>query len=108
MSPADTMAYRRAGYYGQYLGERYANLEEFAKKHNLPHRPFHLDANAGDVTMFDANFFHRAVSPKKDFRDVIQIYCLPNKISWEEQLQIDGDRIMQRQKNGYPNDPRRN
>lgn len=108
MNRADTMAYRRAGYFGQHLGERFADLQEFAKHHNLPYRPFHFEANPGDATIFDMNFFHRAVPPRKDFRDVIQFFFLPNTIPWEEQLTRDGiDSVGGLAGGGFPKDPRR-
>lgn len=107
MNKDDTMAYRRAGYYGQYLGERYASLETFAEKHRLNYKPYHYDAAPGDATVFDMNFFHRAVSPLHDYRDVVQFFLLPNPVSWEEQFRKDGIDGLVHPKNGYPTDPRR-
>ncbi len=107
MNLEDTMAYRKAGYFGQFLDERYADLQEFAKDHGIPYRPFHFDAAPGDASIFDQNFFHRAVSPHEGFRDVVQLYMLPNAISWEEQLQRDGiQNLSHLPGGGYPNDPR--
>ncbi len=90
MNREDTMAYRRAGYFGQFRGERYAELQDFARDHHLPYRPFHLDAAPGDVTICDVNFFHRAVTPRADFRDIVSFFFVPNPIHWEEQLALDG------------------
>ena len=90
MNRTDTMAYRDAGYFGQNLDERYAGLEEFAKEHKLPYKPYHFDAMPGDATIFDMNFFHRAVAPRQKFRDVIQFFFLPSMIPWEKQLEKDG------------------
>lgn len=106
MNLEDTMAYRRAGYFGQHLGERYADLEEFARDHHLPYHPFHFDAAPGDATVFDMNFFHRAISPRTGFRDVVQFYLLPNPIPWDEQLRKDGIESLAHVGSGYPKDPR--
>lgn len=106
MNLEDTMAYRRAGYFGQYLDERYADLQEFGKAHGLPYRPFHFDAEPGDATIFNQNFFHRAVSPRTGFRDVVQFFLLPSMRPWDEQFARDGiDRLTQ-PSGGYPKDPR--
>ncbi|TSC98582.1 MAG: Uncharacterized protein Greene101449_918 [Candidatus Peregrinibacteria bacterium Greene1014_49] len=106
MTLEDTMAYRRAGYFGQFADERYAGLEDFAKAHKLPYRPFHFDAKPGDGTIFDMNFFHRAVPPRPGhFRDVVQFYFLPSSIPWEKQLELDGVANLTSQ-GGYPKDPR--
>lgn len=106
MNLEDTMAYRRAGYFGQHLGERSADLQSFAQAHNLPYRPFHFDVAPGDATVFDMNFFHRAISPRQEFRDVVQFYLLPNPISWDEQLKKDGLQRLAHVGSGYPKDPR--
>lgn len=105
MNREDTMAIRRAGYFGQYLGERYADLEAFAREHGIPYRPYRREAEPGDATIFDMNFFHRAVSPTHDFRDVMQVFLLPNPIPWNEQLAKDGIDSYTPEK-GYPKDPR--
>lgn len=90
LSPKDTFAYRKAGYFGQYKEDRLEDLTEFAKQHNLPHRPYHLDADAGDGSLFNMNFFHRAIAPVHGYRDVIEFYLLPNPIPWDEQLKQNG------------------
>jgi len=105
MTLADTMAYRRAGYFGQFKDERFANLEEFAAAHHLPYRPFHFDAEPGDGTLFDMNFFHRAVRPEHAFRDVIQFYFLPSPIPWEQQYERDVEKLMAVTGN-FPKNPR--
>lgn len=105
MSLTDTMAYRRAGYFGQFKDERFASLEEFAQAHHLPYRPFHFDAEPGDATLFDMNFFHRAVRPAHAFRDVVQFYFLPSPIPWEEHYARDADRLVAGG-GSFPKDPR--
>lgn len=105
MNLEDTMAYRRAGYFGQFRVERYADLQDFAKAHGIPYRPFHLDAEPGDATLFNMNFFHRAVSPRKAIRDVVQFFFVPSLIPWEEHYKRDIDRLMTTL-GGFPNDPR--
>lgn len=105
MNLEDTMAYRDAGYFGQNLDERYDNLEEFAKAKNIPYRPHHVDTQPGDATIFDMNFFHKAVAPKTQFRDVIQFFFLPSLIPWEDQLQQDGIEYLGKLGN-VPKDPR--
>ena len=106
MNREDTMAYRRAGYFGQFLSERYADLQDFAKQHGLRYRPFHLDAEPGDATILDVNYFHRAVAPRTAFRDILSFYFLPSPISWEEELKREGvERITKRSLN-VPKDPR--
>ncbi|MBT4120377.1 MAG: hypothetical protein HOG89_03425 [Candidatus Peribacter sp.] len=103
MNREDTMAYRDAGYFGQQLDERYADLQDFAKEHKLPYRPFHNDANAGDATILDQNFFHRAVAPRKAFRDIVSFFFVPNILPWYEQLERDG--IDSLTISGVPKDP---
>ncbi|TSC80429.1 MAG: Uncharacterized protein G01um101425_83 [Candidatus Peregrinibacteria bacterium Gr01-1014_25] len=90
MNREDTMAYRRAGYFGQFQSERTADLEGFARTHGLQYRPHHFDAEPGDVTLFDMNFLHRAVAPQAGIRDVVVFLFLPNMVSWEKQLELDG------------------
>ena len=90
MNREDTMAYRRAGYFGQFRAERLADLQEFAREHHLPYRPSRFSAAAGDVTIFDMNFFHRAIPPRRAFRDVVQFFFVPSLVHWEEQLRRDG------------------
>lgn len=107
MNLEDTMAYRRAGYFGQHLEERFKDLEEFGKEHGIPYRPFHFDAQPGDVTLFDTNFFHCAVSPRKAFRDVVQFMLVPNPIPWDEQFARDGIELLKQVTGGYRHDPRR-
>lgn len=106
MSLQDTHAFRKAGYFGQYLAERYDGLEEFAKEKGLNYNPIHFDAAPGDATIFDMNFFHRAVSPKVRYRDVVQYYLMPNTIHWKEQFEKDGVDGMRAAHKGYPKDPR--
>lgn len=104
MDRRETMAFRRAGYFGQYLDERYASLEDFARQHDVPYRPYILEAQPGDATLFNMNYFHKAVAPKKGFRDVIQIQFLPNAIPWHEQLARDGIGSLHT-KGGFVQDP---
>lgn len=104
MSVEDTMAYRKAGYFGL-GGERIKDIEGFAKDHNLPYRPFHIDAAAGDATVFNMNFFHRAVSPVTDFRDVVQLFFQPSPIPWDEDYKIHGDSLRNPER-GFAKDPR--
>ncbi len=105
MNLEDTMMYRRAGYFGQFQKERYAELQDFAKDHNLPYRPFHLDAAPGDVTICDVNFFHRAVTPRAAFRDIVSFFFVPNPIHWEEQLKLDGIENISKRAAILPKDP---
>ncbi|NOS67697.1 MAG: hypothetical protein HOO67_05025 [Candidatus Peribacteraceae bacterium] len=110
MTPADTAAYRRAGYFGdQYGSERMGDqgIQEFAKKHNLPYRPFHFDVSAGDVSLFNQNFLHRAVAPRTGYRDVMEFFLLPNPVPWDEQLAKDGIDSAQLRVPLYPKNPRR-
>lgn len=108
MTRADTNAFRRAGYFGQYLAERYNDLESFAKDKSVPYRPFHFDVQPGDVTLFNMNCFHRAVAPRGNaFRDVVQFHFLPSPIAWDEQLNKDGINDLVSKGKGYPKDPRR-
>ena len=110
MTPADTEAYRRAGYFGDHYGrERMGDKEirEFAAKHNLPYRPFHFDVSAGDASLFNQNFLHRAVAPRTGYRDVFEFFLLPNPIPWHEQLAKDGIDSAQLRMPLYPKDPRR-
>ena len=107
MSLADTMAYRRAGYFGQYRDERYASLEDFAQKNSLPYRPQHFDAEPGDATLFNMNFFHRAVAPRTAFRDIVSFYFLPSPIPWEEHFAQFSDYVTsEEKKSGFPKNPR--
>lgn len=107
MSLADTMAYRRAGYFGQFREERCASLEEFAHTHNLPYRPYHCDAEPGDATLFNMNFFHRAVAPVSAFRDIVSFYFLPSPIPWDEHFKCYGEALLlDTKKSGFPKDPR--
>lgn len=106
LSPEDTTAFRDAGYFGQYKHDRLAELDGFAKEHNLPYRPLHYDADAGDGSLFNMNFFHRAKAPKNGFRDVIEFFFLPNPIPWDEQLEKDGwDKLNVDDHRYYPKDP---
>ncbi|OGJ56778.1 hypothetical protein A2635_00760 [Candidatus Peribacteria bacterium RIFCSPHIGHO2_01_FULL_51_9] len=109
MDHADTLAYHRAGYHGQYGSERKADLEEFAREHGLPYRPFHLDVEAGDATLFDVNCFHRGVAPRRAFRDVVQFLMVPNPIPWDEELKHDSfDRMdFDYGHDTFPKNPRR-
>ncbi len=108
MNRSDTMAYRRAGYFGQYQGERFADMQDFARAHNLPYRPLHHTAAAGDATIFDMNFFHRAVAPTATFRDVVQFCFVPSMAPWEEQLEREGGvaALSARGVSKLPRDPR--
>ena len=105
MNREDTMAYRRAGYFGQYGNERRSDLDVFAKEHGLPYRPIHIDVEAGDATLFNSNFFHRAIHPKNGFRDVVQFLLLPSPTPWEEEYARDPERLLSAE-GGYPKDPR--
>lgn len=104
MDRKDTMAFRDAGYFGQYPNERVGNLDEFAAKHGIPYRPFHLDAEPGDVTIFNQNYFHRAIAPKSAFRDTLQFFLLPNLIPWDEQYRKDPDFLV-RNTVSFPKNP---
>ncbi len=104
MDRKDTMAFRDAGYFGQYPNERVGNLDEFAAAHNIPYRPFHLDAEPGDVTMFNQNYFHRAIAPKTSFRDTVQLFFLPNPVPWKEQYDKDPD-FLNNNMVSFPKDP---
>lgn len=107
MNLADTMAYRKAGYFGQFRDERYASLEDFARAHSLPYRPYHCDAEPGDATIFNMNFFHRAVAPKTAFRDIVSFYFLPSPIPWEEHFASHKEELISdNKKSGFPKDPR--
>ena len=104
MSVEDTMAYRKAGYFGL-GGQRIKDIEGFAKDHNLPYRPFHIDASPGDATIFNMNFFHRAVSPIEQYRDVVQLFFQPSPIPWDEDYALHGD-MLKKPKAGFAKDPR--
>jgi hypothetical protein len=105
MNREDTMAYRRAGYFGQFSDERRGDLEVFAKEHGLPYRPIRINVEAGDATLFDQNFFHRAVAPRSGYRDVVQFLLLPSPISWEEDYSRNPTRLLTAE-GGFPKDPR--
>jgi hypothetical protein len=104
MTVEDTMAYRKAGYFGL-GGERIKDVEGFAKDHNIPYRPFHINAAPGDATIFDMNFFHRAVSPVADYRDVVQLFFQPSPIPWEEDYKLNGE-LLKKPERGFAKDPR--
>lgn len=106
LTPEDTKAYRRAGYIGQSREERLADFTDFAKEHNLPHRPYNVDVEAGDGSIFNMNYFHRAVAPKHDYRDVIEFFLFPNPIPWDEQIAKDGVESLECH-GDFPKDPRR-
>ncbi len=101
----DTMAYRRAGYFGQHKSERLADLETFAKNHHLPYRPMHRDAEPGDATLFNMNFFHRAKAPKTEFRDIVHFFFLPSPIPWDEWLRRDPGYLSREKSSGFPKNP---
>ncbi|MBI1812274.1 hypothetical protein HY285_01190 [Candidatus Peregrinibacteria bacterium] len=105
MSVADTMAYRRAGYFGQYGHERRGDLDAFAGEHGLPYRPFHIDVEPGDVSLFNMNYFHRAVSPRTGFRDVIEIFLFPSPVPWQAHYAKNAD-YLRDPKHGFSKDPR--
>ena len=105
MNREDTLAYRKAGYFGQQMDERLADLTDFAKKHNIPYRPHHFDAAAGDVTLLNSNFFHRAVAPRTNHRDIISFFLVPNILTWEEQIEKDGISSTIIPKGGVPKNP---
>ncbi len=105
MDRKDTMAYRRAGYFGQYGKERRGDLDIFAKQHGLPFRPIHIDAETGDATIFNQNYFHRAVPPRTSFRDILQFLIIPSLVSWEEDYRRDPARLLT-SSGDYPKDPR--
>ena len=110
MTPDDTAAYRRAGYFGDHYGnERMGDTElrAFAAQHHLPYQPFHFDVSAGDASLFNQNFLHRAVAPRSGFRDVFEFFLLPNPIPWDEQLTKDGIDSAQLRFPLYPKNPRR-
>lgn len=104
MSRADTMLYRKAGYFGNITKDRLADLEAFAKEHNLPYRPFQHEAQAGDVMLFENNGLHRAVPPKAGFRDIIAFGLLPSMRPWNEQLALDCIEKIERSTH-FPKDP---
>lgn len=104
MDRRDTMAFRDAGYFGQFPNERTGHLDEFARMHGIPYRPFHLDAEPGDATLFNQNYFHRAIAPKTAFRDTVQLFFLPNPIPWKEQFDRDPD-FLNRNRVSFPKDP---
>jgi hypothetical protein len=105
LSPEDTMNYRDAGYFGQYKHERRGDLDLFAKDHHLPYKPFHLDAAPGDVTVFNMNYLHRAVSPRAAIRDIVEIFMMPSPIPWEEHYALNKEYLAS-PKYGFPKDPR--
>ena len=105
MNREDTMAYRKAGYFGQFSNERTADLETFAKEHGIVYRPVRIDVQPGDVTIFNENFFHRAVPPRKDFRDVVQFLMLPSPVSWEDDYRRDPARLNE-EMTDFAKDPR--
>ncbi|MEM9366186.1 MAG: phytanoyl-CoA dioxygenase family protein [Planctomycetota bacterium] len=104
MSIDDTCAYYEAGYRGRGK-ERLESLEGFAKLHGLPHRPFHHEAKAGDVLIFQNNALHRAVPPLDGYRDVLTYLVLPNPVPWDKQLQADGYEAIEKKPGGYPQFP---
>lgn len=104
MDRRDTMAFRDAGYFGQFPSERRGDLDKFAREHGIPYRPFHLDAEPGDATLFNQNYFHRAIAPKTAFRDTVQLFFLPNPIPWREQYERDPD-FLNRTAVSFPKDP---
>lgn len=104
MSVEDTLAYYRAGYRG-HRANRLEDLEGFARQHDLPYRPFHHDAKAGDVMLFLNNTLHKAVPPRAGYRDVLTYLLLPNPIPWDQQLEHDGLAAVESQPGGYPREP---
>ena len=104
MNMGDTLEYYRAGYRG-HTSKRVEDLEAFAKQHALPYRPFHHEARAGDVMLFNNNALHRAVPPQSDFRDVLTYLLLPNPIPWDKQLELDGVKSIESNPGGFPRMP---
>jgi hypothetical protein len=105
MNRSDTMAYRKAGYFGQYGQERRGDLDVFSKEHGLPYRTVQVSAQPGDATLFDQNYLHRAVPPHKNYRDIVQFLIVANPIPWHEQLERETERVLSAECD-YPKDPR--
>lgn len=104
MTREDTMAYRKAGYFGTISKDRRADLDVFAQEHGLPFRPFFHDAKRGDVMLFENNCLHRGVPPVSGWRDVVVFALLPSMRPWEEQLTIDGLDLIESSTH-FPKDP---
>lgn len=99
---SQTLAFRKAGYFGDIVSERLAELSDFAKQHNIDFSPNCVEAKAGDVLLFDNNHLHRANPPKQDFRDALTILLFPSAIPWREAYQLSGKAAVEHKPGGYP------
>lgn len=99
---SQTLAFRKAGYFGDIVSERLADLTDFAKRHNIEFSPVCVEAKAGDVLLFDNNDLHRANPPKRNFRDALTILLVPSATPWREAYQLSGKAAVEQKPGGYP------
>jgi hypothetical protein len=96
LSAEDTQRLHGLGYFGIYGDER---------KTEIQGTPLSLSMDPGDALCIDNNLLHRAVPPKRNYRDVLTFLILPNRCTWHEQLERDGLDSVQSDPGGFPRHP---
>lgn len=102
LNHADTVRFRKAGYFGDIVSERLVDLAEFAKNKGIEFNPICCEANAGDILLFDNNDLHCAVPPKNGFRDALTVLLFPCDIPWFQHYEKNGPYSVETQPGGYP------
>jgi hypothetical protein len=101
LSHADTKKIRKAGYFGEVVGERKAAIELKSKGVS----PVLWTGHAGDVFLFDNNNLHRANPPELGYRDAVTALIAPSHKPWHEIRAHLNIAKFTSKSGGYPADP---
>jgi hypothetical protein len=107
ITPSDTAALRRVGYYGVYARERLEDVSVLAKAAGIKAGFQWPSIKAGSAIFFDNNSLHRANIPKSGYRDVITFTVLPSREPWDVALKRRGLAAFKAERSMFPNYPDR-
>jgi hypothetical protein len=102
---ADTVKMHNAGYFGVRARERIDEVAALATDAGKVVSIRFIDAQPGDVLVFNNNLLHSAVPPETDYRDVCTMLLRPSEIPWDQALEKSGRDIIQDFASGYPPRP---
>lgn len=96
---------KKKGFIGKKISERVKSFLKFKKIHNLNFKEISFSGKAGDMYIFNANCFHKAIVPKKKYRDISTMFVLPHYFDFNEVFNKSIESKLEKRKTGWMLNP---